>query len=48
MKILKPGDTCPCCGQPLPEGLPLATMLILTGLAMRQRRMEGVVDRGAE
>ena len=22
MRLLKPGDPCPCCGQPIKEGLP--------------------------
>lgn len=29
MKILKPGDPCPCCGQPIPEGLPEWNMVVL-------------------
>ena len=30
MKMLKPGDPCPCCGSPLPEGLPTETMMLLS------------------
>ena len=33
MKILKPGDPCPCCGEPLKEGLPMDTMLLLSWIA---------------
>ena len=35
MKLLKPGDPCPCCGQPRKEGLPPATVLLLSMLAER-------------
>lgn len=41
MKILKPGDPCPLCGEPIPDDLPIDTMLILTEIAIRKRRMEG-------
>ena len=33
MRILKPGDPCPCCGQPLPEGLPAKQMLYISWVA---------------
>lgn len=33
MKLLKPGDPCPCCGRPIPEGLPEKRMLLLSWLA---------------
>ena len=33
MKLLKPGDPCPCCGQPIKEGLPPGTMIFLSWLA---------------
>ena len=33
MKILKPGDLCPCCGQPIPEGLPAWNMVLLGYIA---------------
>lgn len=33
MKILKPGDPCPCCGESLKEGLPMDTMLMLSWIA---------------
>ena len=33
MKILKPGDSCPCCGTPIREGLPTDTMILLSWLA---------------
>ncbi len=32
MRILKPGDPCPCCGQPIKEGLPMETMMLLSWL----------------
>ena len=32
MKMLKPGDPCPCCGRPLKEGLPTKTVLLLSML----------------
>ena len=33
MKLLKPGDPGPCCGQPIKEGLPTGTMIFLSWLA---------------
>ncbi len=30
MRILKPGDPCPCCGQPIPEGLPMEKIVLLS------------------
>lgn len=33
MKLLKPGDPCPCCGRPIKEGLPTETMIFLSWLA---------------
>lgn len=33
MKLLKPGDPCPCRGRPIPEGLPEKRMLLLSWLA---------------
>lgn len=33
MKLLKPGEPCPCCGQPLKEGLSTETMMLLSWLA---------------
>lgn len=35
MKLLKPGDPCPCCGRPIKEGLSTETMIILSWLAER-------------
>jgi len=32
MRILKPGDPCPCCGQPIKEGLPTETTMLLSWL----------------
>lgn len=33
MKLLKPGDPCPCCGEPIKPGLPTETMVLLSWLA---------------
>ena len=33
MRILKPGDPCPCCGEPIKEGLSREKMLLLNYLA---------------
>lgn len=33
MKVLKPGDACPCCGEPLKEGDPTETILLLSWIA---------------
>ena len=33
MKILKAGDPCPCCGRPIPEGLPGPDMMLLSYIA---------------
>lgn len=30
MRILKPGDPCPCCGQPIKEGLSTENMMLLS------------------
>ena len=38
MKLLKPGDPCPCCGNPLPEGLPTEIMNLLGWMADRSDR----------
>lgn len=50
MKILKPGDPCPCCGQPIPEGLPTEQMALISwlaeGLALK-RAMEKWEERYA-
>jgi hypothetical protein len=40
MKLLKPGDPCPCCGQPIKEGLSTETVALLSWLALR-RAMRG-------
>lgn len=32
MRILKPGDPCPCCGQPIKEGLPTEAIMLLSWL----------------
>lgn len=40
MRILKPGDPCPCCGQPIRAGLPMAQIMMLSyiryGLELRE------------
>lgn len=45
MKLLKPGDPCPCCGQPIKEGLPTGTMIFLSwlaeGMALRKAAKSG-------
>lgn len=33
MKLLIQGDGCPCCGRPIPEGLDLQQMLLLSWIA---------------
>ncbi len=33
MKILKPGDPCPCCGNPIPETITVEDLLLLSGIA---------------
>ena len=52
MKMLKPGDPCPLCGQPLPDGLPPTTMIyqswLAEGLALREAAMDWSEDINAE
>jgi len=40
MRILKPGDPCPCCGQPIREGLPMEKIMLLSyiqcGMELRE------------
>lgn len=47
MRILKPGEPCPCCGNPIQKGLPMDTMLLLSyiqlGLELRDA-LKGVND----
>ena len=33
MRLLKPGEPCPCCRKPIKEGLPAELMLYLSWLA---------------
>lgn len=33
MRLLKPGDPCPCCGKPIQEGLSKEKMLLLSYIA---------------
>lgn len=33
MRILKPGEPCPCCGEPLKEGLSREKILLLSYIA---------------
>ena len=40
MKLLKPCDPCPCCGQPIPEGLPVEKILLLSWLAEGKARLD--------
>ena len=52
MKMLKPGDPCPLCGQPIPDGLPTKTMIYLSWMAEvlppREAAMDGSEDINAE
>lgn len=52
MKMLKPGDPCPLCGQPIPDGLPSKTMIYLSwldeGLKLRKAAMDWSEDINAE
>lgn len=32
MRILNPGELCPCCGMPIKEGLPVETIILLSWL----------------
>lgn len=40
MRMLKPGDPCPCCGKPIREGTPAETIHLLSwiqyGLELRE------------
>lgn len=42
MRILKPGDPCPCpcCGQPIKEGLSTETMILLSWLQEGKELLE--------
>lgn len=40
VKLLKPGDPCPCCGRPLKEGLPDEVMVFLSRLAEFKNALE--------
>lgn len=42
MKILKPGDTCPCCGQPIPESVSGKGLLILGYVAEGMALMDAI------
>ena len=48
MKLLKPGDPCPCCGNPLPEGLPAEIMNLLSWMADRSDRCREMEENNAE
>ena len=48
MKLLKPGDPCPCCGNPLPEGLPTQTVMLLSGLAEGKTLRQTANDFGSD
>lgn len=44
MRLLKPGDPCPCCGQPLKEGLPTKTVVFLSWLAEGKALQEAAMN----
>ena len=44
MELLKPGDPCPCCGQPLKEGLPTETVVLLSWIAAGKTLRKAVAD----
>lgn len=48
MKLLKPGDPCPCCGSPLPEGLPQQTVMLLSWLAEGKTLRQTANDFGGD
>ena len=51
MRILKPGDPYPCCGQPIKEGLPTETMMLLSYIQYRlelREALKGVNDEAAD
>lgn len=33
MRLLKYGDPCPCCGQPIPDGMTIKTIVLMSWLA---------------
>lgn len=51
MRILKPGDPCPCCGQPIKEGLSMENIMLLSyvqyGLELREA-LKGVNNEAAD
>lgn len=42
MKILKPGEPCPCCGMPIKDGLTREKLLSLSYLAEGKTMLEAV------
>lgn len=51
MKLLKPGDPCPCCGQPIKAGLSSETMILLSWLQERKELLaatKGVKNETAD
>ena len=48
MKLLKPGAPCPCCGSPLPEGLPTQTVMLLSWLAEGKTLRQTTNDFGGD
>lgn len=48
MRILKPGEPCPCCGQPIPAGLPTRTMVLLSWLAEGNTLRHAAQDWGEQ
>lgn len=48
MKILKPGDPCPCCGRPIPASLSSEKMLLLSWIAEGMNIRRAVESMAAE
>ena len=51
MRILKPGDPCPCCGQPIKEGLSADKIILLSyiqyGLELKES-LKGAKNEAAD
>ena len=52
MKILKPGDPCPCCGHPIPDDLPEWNLVVLgyiaEGMSLRDAMVTACQDEGRQ
>lgn len=46
MKLLRPGDPCPCCGRVLPYDLPRNVLEELSRIADYKARMDAGLGRG--